>query len=209
MNPPEVAERDKVRKDSAKKAVALAMGGKWEEAARLNRSILDEFPRDLEAYNRLGKALSELGKNREAREAFQNALEISPQDFALSYQRRNILCKYGLDSFYQRVYNCKMAELFADVFPSLEPHQVRARNRWRGRQGLLNAYNAVGWLARTTGKRPSELVRKDFAAHKLEGALKVWFEDSYQRAVEFRFPGTYACYAEQVNVLWQALGASS
>ena len=80
MNPTEVAERDKVRKDSAKKAVGLAMGGKWEEAARLNRSILTEFPKDLEAYNRLGKALSELGRNGEAREAFQKAVEISPHN---------------------------------------------------------------------------------------------------------------------------------
>ena len=54
------------------------MRGEWEDAARRNQFILDEFPRDLEAYNRLGKALSELGRNREAREAFQNALEISP-----------------------------------------------------------------------------------------------------------------------------------
>jgi len=138
-----------------------------------------------------------------------DALDISPQDFALCDQRRTILCKYGLDSFYQRVYHCKMAELFADVFPGLEPHQVRARNRWRGRQGLLNAYNAVGWLARTTGKRPPDLARKDFAEHKLLGALKVWFEDSYQRAVEFRFPGTYSSYAKEVMALWSALGASS
>jgi tetratricopeptide (TPR) repeat protein len=80
MNTTEVAERDKVRKDNAKKAVALAMNGKWEQAAQLNRSILVEFPRDLEAYNRLGKALSELGRNKEAREAFQSALEISPHN---------------------------------------------------------------------------------------------------------------------------------
>lgn len=77
MNTAEVAERDKVRKDNVKKAVALAMNGKWEQATQLNRSILIEFPRDLETYNRLGKALSELGRNKEAREAFQSALAIS------------------------------------------------------------------------------------------------------------------------------------
>ena len=80
MNSTDVAEKDKVRKDSAKKAVGLAMSGQWEEAARLNRSILNEFPRDLEACNRLGKALSELGRNSEAREAFQKAIEISPHN---------------------------------------------------------------------------------------------------------------------------------
>ena len=78
MSLAEAADREKIKKDRAKKAVALAMRGEWEEAARVNQFILDEFPKDLEAYNRLGKALSELGRNREAREAFQNALEISP-----------------------------------------------------------------------------------------------------------------------------------
>ena len=72
--------REKVRRDRAKKAVALAMHSHWEEAAVMNRAILRDFPEDLEAHNRLGKALSELGHNREAREAFRRALEISPHN---------------------------------------------------------------------------------------------------------------------------------
>lgn len=70
-------DREKVKKDKAKKAVALAMNSRWEEAVIINRSIAQEFPKDLEAFNRLGKALSELGRNREAKEAFQSALGIS------------------------------------------------------------------------------------------------------------------------------------
>ena len=72
--------REKVRRDRAKKAVALAMHSHWDDAALMNRAILKDFPDDLEAQNRLGKALSELGRNREAREAFQRALEISPHN---------------------------------------------------------------------------------------------------------------------------------
>ena len=72
--------REKVRRDRAKKAVALAMHSHWDEAALMNRAILKDFPDDLEAQNRLGKALSELGRNREARKAFQRALEISPHN---------------------------------------------------------------------------------------------------------------------------------
>ncbi len=72
--------REKVRRDRAKKAVALAMHSHWDEAVVMNRAILRDFPDDLEAQNRLGKALSELGRNREAREAFQRALEISPNN---------------------------------------------------------------------------------------------------------------------------------
>ncbi len=80
MHPTGVAERDRSRKETARKAVSLAMNGSWEEAVRLNHSILNEFPRDPEAYNRLGKALSELGRNREAREAFRKALDLSPHN---------------------------------------------------------------------------------------------------------------------------------
>ena len=72
--------REKARRDRAKKAVALAMHSHWDEAALMNRAILKDFPDDLEAQNRLGKALSELGRNREARKAFERALEISPHN---------------------------------------------------------------------------------------------------------------------------------
>ena len=80
MNAHEVEQKEKTRKERAKKAIALAMRSRWEEAVAVNRSILREFPQDLEAYKRLGKALSELGRNREAKQAFQQALEISPNN---------------------------------------------------------------------------------------------------------------------------------
>ena len=80
-------DREKVKKDKAKRAVALAMNSRWEEAVIINRSIAQEFPKDLEAFNRMGKALSELGRNREAKEAFQAALGISPNN---SIAKKNV-----------------------------------------------------------------------------------------------------------------------
>ena len=73
-------DRRKIRDERARKAVALAMRNRWEDAATVNRSIIREFPNDIEAYNRLGKALSELGRNREARQAFQYVLQYSPNN---------------------------------------------------------------------------------------------------------------------------------
>jgi hypothetical protein len=61
-------------------AVSLAMGGQWAQAIEANRAILNAFPDDLGSYNRLGKALSELGQISKAREAFRRVLEISPQN---------------------------------------------------------------------------------------------------------------------------------
>ena len=80
MNAYGIQVAEKVRKDLAKRAVTLAMHSRWAEAVTMNEAILADFPRDLEAYNRLGKALSELGRNREAKASFQRALEISPNN---------------------------------------------------------------------------------------------------------------------------------
>ena len=80
MNITGIEDKEKSRKEKARKAVALAMQNRWKEAALVNRQILDDFPRDLEASNRLGKSLSELGRNKEAKKAFQKALEIAPHN---------------------------------------------------------------------------------------------------------------------------------
>ena len=56
------------------------MESRWEDAAAVNRSILELFPDDVEAYNRLGKALLELGHYAEARVVFTQALEHSPSN---------------------------------------------------------------------------------------------------------------------------------
>ena len=67
----------KIRLDQyAKKAVDLAMQGRWEEAITANRSIIQLSPQDVEAHNRLGKALMEVGEHASAREAYGRALEL-------------------------------------------------------------------------------------------------------------------------------------
>ena len=88
----QVDPRSKEKKDRAKQAVSLAMEQSWEEAASVNRGILALFPDDVEAFNRLGKALSELGRYSEARQAFQRAVELCPSN---SIARKN-LSRIGL-----------------------------------------------------------------------------------------------------------------
>lgn len=66
------------RRNKAKDAIALALASRWGEAVALNRELVGDFPKDVEAYNRLGKALSELGQYKEAKDAFRQTLEISP-----------------------------------------------------------------------------------------------------------------------------------
>lgn len=64
--------------DLANKAVSHARSGQWDDAARANREIIALSPGDIEAHNRLGKALSEVGKLKEAITAFQRAADLQP-----------------------------------------------------------------------------------------------------------------------------------
>jgi len=66
------------RRQRTQQAIQLAMQGQWQEAAAVNRAIIAVFPNDVDAYNRLGKALTELGQYPEARQAYARALELDP-----------------------------------------------------------------------------------------------------------------------------------
>ena len=66
------------RRQRAQQAIQLAMQGQRQQAAAVNRAIIAVFPNDVDAYNRLGKALTELGRYSEAREAYGKALELDP-----------------------------------------------------------------------------------------------------------------------------------
>ena len=82
-----VDPKSKEKRDRAKQAVNLAMESRWEEATSVNKGILELFPDDVEALNRLGKALSELGRYSKARQAFQRVVELSPGN---SIARKNL-----------------------------------------------------------------------------------------------------------------------
>lgn len=71
---PTEEERHVSRRQLAQQAIALAVQSRWQEAAGFNEQIVAMAPDDAEAYNRLGKAYTELGRIAEAREAYQRAL---------------------------------------------------------------------------------------------------------------------------------------
>jgi len=73
-------DRTRLRRQRAEQAIHLAMQGQWEEAANVNRIIIGVFPNDVDAYNRLGKACTELGRYAEAREAYGKALGLDPHN---------------------------------------------------------------------------------------------------------------------------------
>ena len=74
------AEHVRLLKERTRASISLAMEGRWEEAAQLNREILEACPDNIQALNRLGKALIELGHMEDALQAFELALEIEPEN---------------------------------------------------------------------------------------------------------------------------------
>ena len=140
------------KNDLTRQAVALAMESRWEDAVEVNRSILDDFPNDLETCNRLGKALSELGRNGEARQAFERALSISPA---------NPIAKKNLD---------RLSKL-GDETGKAGASAVSGRRAFieeRGKSGVTSLIN-LGPAERLLELAPGHPVKLDVVG----GALKV------------------------------------
>ncbi|MGB5925475.1 MAG: tetratricopeptide repeat protein [Dehalococcoidia bacterium] len=76
----EKEEKARLRQRLSKESIDLALQGKWEEAEAINRDIIEKFPSDVEAYNRLGRALTELGHFDGAKEAYLKALQLAPEN---------------------------------------------------------------------------------------------------------------------------------
>lgn len=73
-------ERTRLGKRLSQEAITLAIQGRWEEAVAVNKSIIERFPNDAGAYNRLGRALMELGEFAQAKEVYSKALELAPNN---------------------------------------------------------------------------------------------------------------------------------
>jgi hypothetical protein len=73
-------EKARFKKQWTDLAIKQAQEGQWEEAVNTNKNILNLFPTEPDALNRLGKAYSELGMYTEAREAYSQTLKISPNN---------------------------------------------------------------------------------------------------------------------------------
>lgn len=66
------------RQQRSKEAIDLAMEGRWPEAVDVNKEIIESFPGDVDAFNRLGRAYMELGQYTQAREAYSRTVELDP-----------------------------------------------------------------------------------------------------------------------------------
>ena len=100
-------ERTRRRRQLTEQAVKLAIESRWDEAVRVNQEYIRLFENDPEGYNRLGKALSELGRISEAKAAYARALELDPA---------NVIAKKNLE---------RLTALEQQQGPSLAPTKVQ------------------------------------------------------------------------------------
>ncbi len=71
-------DKSRLKRQASKQAIALAMQGKWDEVVAANKTLLESFPDDIDAFNRLGRAYMELGQYAQAKEAYESAIRLDP-----------------------------------------------------------------------------------------------------------------------------------
>ncbi len=69
-------QRGKLKRQTSKQAINLAMEGRWQESIIVNQGIIEHFPNDVDAHNRLGKAFMELGDYAKSKGAYNRALQL-------------------------------------------------------------------------------------------------------------------------------------
>ena len=77
MNLTKSLDQSRPTRELSRDAISLALQGEWERAAQVNQLILDSSA-DVDAMNRLGKALMELIRYGEAREVLDKVVSIAP-----------------------------------------------------------------------------------------------------------------------------------
>ena len=73
-------DKARLRRKASQEAISLAMQSRWQEAVTVNQGIIELFPTDIDAYNRLGRAFMELGEFAKAKEAYSRGLELDPNN---------------------------------------------------------------------------------------------------------------------------------
>lgn len=132
----------RLRQQRSKEAIDLAMQGRWREAVEVNQRIIEDFPRDVEAYNRLGRACMELGDYSQAREAYSRTVEL---DSFNAIANKNL----------QRLSYLKEAE--ASTEGDTDTVEPRHFIQEIGKSGVVNLYGEV----------PKEVLARTVAGDKV------------------------------------------
>jgi tetratricopeptide (TPR) repeat protein len=132
------------------------MQGRWQEAIAANRAILEDFPNDVDAFNRLGRAYMELGEYGQAKEAYGRTAQLDPL---------NTIAKKNL----QRLNYLGEAKVTAEsAARKVEPHRFIEEI---GKAGVVNLYHLAATQVR------ARLVAGDEVFLKVNGTRLVVEDD--------------------------------
>jgi tetratricopeptide (TPR) repeat protein len=73
-------ERARIVRQLTQQAIQSALESRWDDAVQFNRELLKIVQPNPETLNRLGKALSELGRYGEAKKSYSEALQLNPDN---------------------------------------------------------------------------------------------------------------------------------
>jgi tetratricopeptide (TPR) repeat protein len=144
-------KQGKLKRQTSKQAINLAMEGRWQESVDVNKSILENFPKDVDAYNRLGKAYVELGEYTQAKEAYSQAMTL---DHYNSIAKKNLarLELLGPQALKPIEGNAEKAT------PNIFIEEI-------GRAGVLNLYQIA------TAEKLMKMMSGDKVILKLQGGM--------------------------------------
>jgi len=157
----------------SKEAIDMAMQARWAEAVELNIALTRDFPKDVDAFNRLGRAYMELGKYGLAREAYSQAQALDPYNAiaARNLRRLNDLSESDNEEvetdrvephqFIEELGKSGIVTLY-DLSPKEDRARMVAGDRvtLRAEGGHLNVYNSRGvYMGKADSKFAPRLVR--------------------------------------------------
>jgi tetratricopeptide (TPR) repeat protein len=108
------AERIKPRALYSEEAIQLALESNWQEAVAINRTVLEKYGPEEDAYNRLGKALSELGRLEEALEAYGETLKLNPLNVIAQKNQRRLSAMLEQPARVEGMHGSVAVDLFAE-----------------------------------------------------------------------------------------------
>ena len=171
-------------KITSDQAIAATLAGDWDNAIKLNKSLLEEAPDDVAALNRMGLAYSIIGNSKDAKASFEKVLTIDPLN---SIALKN-LKKLKSDSpksddspifiqvnniFIEETGKTKVVELInlaqAEILQSLQTGQAVDMNVKRLKIFILQGKKYIGVLPDDIGNR---LIKFMKGGNKYEAFVK-------------------------------------
>lgn len=180
-------------------AIQTALTGDWKTAVEINKELLDEEPKDIDALNRLALAYQVLGKIKSAKSTYQKVLKIDPlnpialrnlKQLKTTKTTKGILDSIAINNkFLEETGKTKVIELL-----NIAPHTVIQTLR-TGQEVSLSIKRSKIFVLKN---EKSSQARDSHSAGQYIGMLP---DDIGRRLIKFIKSGSrYEAYIKSVNL---------